>query len=72
MAVRKLFVAAVVAACAAAVVLCGHWVLQNLMFWLPMHMHVFGVVVFGFGYLALAVLCCLAAGIILEIFLGNP
>lgn len=42
------------------------------MFWLPMHMHVFGVVVFGFGYLALAVLCCLAAGIILEIFLGKP
>lgn len=40
--------------CAGIIGVCFWWVLQNMMFWIPVHLHVFGVAAFSVGALILA------------------
>lgn len=67
--IRRLGACVLILALAAAMVFGGHALLQQTMFLLPSHLHVFGVLIVGFGYALLAAIAFLGVGLALEILI---
>lgn len=68
---ERIAAAVVILVCAGLIGWGFHWLLQNVMLFLPMHLHVFGVMVVGFGYLILVAFAGSALAFALEVLIGK-
>lgn len=67
----RLAAALAVLVCAGLIGFGFWWVLQNMMFWLPIHLHVFGVTAFSAGALILVAFGFASLWWVLKIFMGK-